>query len=346
MSSSFNIDAYCRECNVYCGTPGVLAKHQKGAKHQSIAVKQQRHCGVCDQQVPGGTIAWAQHVQGARHIKKLGDKTTLKRDRYCNVCKKYPLKAEDKTHLESTGHLLKQKWATVARVFLEAEKDKFTVTVKPDKLDFGIIHPSSSGPTDVSRAVTIKAAESGIRIVSCHLGSSVQTHSERSPSFDIRGSFPKNLNHNAALSINISFDTRTSFGYFNDTIELVFESISRAQRFTITRGLSARVGNPADLEALQAIGPYARPPKNKSQPKLRSKRRLRPEGGLRTTIPYERELLHYNLPTEEIIAIGTLEQRIDHIRGLMPESVTAESYMKHWQTLLWVEEDQMKYVLT
>ncbi|KAG8941763.1 hypothetical protein FRC03_003989, partial [Tulasnella sp. 419] len=323
MSSFFNIAAYCRECNVYCGTPGVLAKHQKGAKHQSITVKQQRHCGVCDQQVSGGTIAWAQHVQGARHIKKLGDKTTLKKDRYCNICKRAPTKAEHKTHPESAGHLLKQKWATLAGTFLEAEKDKFSVTIKPDALDFGTVQKSSSGSASSSRALSIKAGEAGIRIVSCQLASSVGSLSELAPSFDIRASFPKKLAINTSLGVNISFHSQASFGYFNDTVELVLESTIRAQRFTITRALSARVGNPADFEALQAIEPYVRPPKKKSQLKSRSKRRLRPEGGLRTTIPYERELLHYNLPTEEIIAIGTLEQRIEHIRGLMPESVTA-----------------------
>ncbi|KAG8917160.1 hypothetical protein FRC02_003320, partial [Tulasnella sp. 418] len=281
----------------------MLAKHQKGAKHQSIAVKQQRHCGVCDQQVSGGTIAWAQHVQGARHIKKLGDKATLKKDRYCNVCKKYPPKAEHKTHPESAGHLLKQRWATLMGAFLEAEKDKFSITIKPDALDFGTVQKSSSGSASSSRALTIKAAEAGIRIVSCQLGSSVGSHSEPAPSFDIRASFPKNLTINTSLGVNISFHSQASFGYFSDTVELVFESTIRAQRFTITRALSARVGNPTDFEALQAIGPYVRPPKKKkSQPKSRSKRRLRPEGGLRTTIPYERELLHYNLPTEEIIA--------------------------------------------
>ena len=133
-----------------------------------------------------------------------------------------------------------------------------------------------------------------------------------------------------------------NLGRFEDKIELVFRDGSLSQRFVIVRGLRAVVANRRELDELGPASPYVRPP--------RREHRARDDDidGVRYSFPsdikWAVKLPKYDVPAtiRDALASGNPEDHIAAIKSrVLPRNITAETYSRHWSTLLHLEEIQM-----
>lgn len=145
------------------------------------------------------------------------------------------------------------------------------------------------------------------------------------------------------LSIDFNIQKQLGLrGQFEDRVELRFENTTLQQSFTIIRGIKAIIGVKADYDLLRASAPFVR---KKKQTRPRSSGIVRgPRRSLSSTIPYRGWLGDYPIDPSVIIA-GPDEERITIIKAILPESLVAETYARHWHTLLHVEEEQMLSVI-
>jgi len=134
-------------------------------------------------------------------------------------------------------------------------------------------------------------------------------------------------------------------GRYQDRVEFIFDNVSLGQTFTIGRPVQAVVGVAAELEILRPTAPYEPPKPRVREPEGQVIEGERPsalakinwvvtlpEAGVPDYIP---SALERGVRTEQI-------QRVQRI--LLPRVLNEETYGKHWKTLLWVEEFQMKSV--
>lgn len=144
--------------------------------------------------------------------------------------------------------------------------------------------------------------------------------------------------------MTVLFTPKGQRGRFDDRVELVFEDASIGQRFTITRTLRAVVGIQEDLDALKPIAPYIRP-----------KFRRQDAGDKNITegikppalaeIEWVVKLPMFGIPAEvfRALAAGSREDKVNRVRAtLLPAVLNSSTYLRHWRTLLHLEEAQMR----
>jgi len=133
-----------------------------------------------------------------------------------------------------------------------------------------------------------------------------------------------------------------NLGRFEDKIELVFRDASLSQLFVIARHLRAVVANKSELDKLGPASPYLRPPRREHRP------RDDDIDGVRYSFPSDInwvvKLAKHNVPNavRDALASGSPEDHIAAIKSrVLPRNFTAETYARHWTTLLHLEEIQM-----
>ena len=118
---------------------------------------------------------------------------------------------------------------------------------------------------------------------------------------------------------------------------------STGQQFVITRSIRAIVGSQEDHERLRATAPYARVTPQAAHARPRKLVRVvRPSTWSYTK--WKVRLGEYKIPGEISAAAFGPHARAA-IKQFLPR-LGLESYARFFQVLLWVEEEQMRYVVS
>lgn len=151
-----------------------------------------------------------------------------------------------------------------------------------------------------------------------------------------------------SLTIRLHFCSSLE-GRFNDTVELVLFSTAERTRFVITRDLRATAGDPHAHEVLRPIAPYKREPRTRIPFTGFVTRSLRPPTW--TPTKWAHKLPEFLPPKEIITAIyGTkpeirlqnLESTLVIARQFMPASLDLKTYQRHFDVLLYIEEEHSR----
>ncbi|KAG8986628.1 hypothetical protein FRB94_002635 [Tulasnella sp. JGI-2019a] len=295
--------------------------------------------------IPGGASGWLAHETGARHqrLATAAAGPGLGPDQpvvptplplfFCDACQ---LKFKDQialdSHASTPSHHDKMRRVALRATVKDAQSNKFGVIIADTAgIDLGII------PVDHwahNRALVIKVSSASLRLASVSFST---TMFSLTPGYAL----PIPLNSGKPFALSIDFNARKQLGlrgHFNDRAELRFENTTLQQSFTIVRRVKAIIGSKADYELLKAKAPFARP----------KRRRLRPNGrpvpgprrSIRSNIPYVRIPPKYRHDKAVIVA-GQEEERTQIIRAMLPPTLDADTYARHWHTLIHVEEGQM-----
>lgn len=112
------------------------------------------------------------------------------------------------------------------------------------------------------------------------------------------------------------------------------------KRFIISRRLIGVCGSPEHHEALRATGPYQRSGRKVllSIPVVSP---LRPPTWTesRFVVP-----MPQFTPPEALIEEAYGKKGLQAVRQILPERLDISTYQKHFETLLWVEEEQRRWV--
>ncbi len=135
-------------------------------------------------------------------------------------------------------------------------------------------------------------------------------------------------------------------GNFEDTLELVFFDISQSRCFVIQRKVSATVGDLADHERLAPKAPYSQRKRRNIKLDGPVKRSLRPPTW--TPTKWVSKLPQFDIPQDLVQTLYTPEGYLKRsasqdVKRFMPSSFTTATYAQHFQTLVYLEEEQMRY---
>ncbi|KAG8853757.1 hypothetical protein FRB96_008012 [Tulasnella sp. 330] len=299
-----------------------------------------RLCELCSMTIKGGQPGWISHQAGPRHQKRLAASNipvapAAPSQLFCDACqKKYKNKQAWNDHVAAAPHQAKMKQLALRATLKEAESNKFSVTVTPSDsvIDLGII------PVDhwaQNKSLVIKVSAKSVRLASVSFSSNMYSLSQIH-----KVPIPLTAAQPLKLSIDFNFHKQLGLrGHFEDRVELRFENMALQQSFTILRGIQAIIGVQADYDLLRANAPFVR---RKKERRVRSNGRFvpGPPRSIFSTIPYGGKLGKYPINPSVIVA-GPDEERITIIRAILPETLIAETYARHWHTLLHVEEEQM-----
>lgn len=149
----------------------------------------------------------------------------------------------------------------------------------------------------------------------------------------------KSIRYGRERSITISFNPSYE-GRYEEILELTFYDEHRKQRFSITRQIRATVGSMRDKEQLKPKAPYV---KRKYIPLPLEANIISP---LRPPTWTETKwvvfLPEYPAPGALIKAAYGHDGRKVVARNFMPSVFNDKTYARHFQYLLWIEEEQRK----
>ncbi len=154
----------------------------------------------------------------------------------------------------------------------------------------------------------------------------------------------KLIQANTSRKVKIRFSASNP-GRYDDTLELVFAELQPRNVFLITRKVFATVGDPELHEHLKPEAPYSR----KNAPKVNLTGNILPSTRPPewTKTKWNVKLPKYDVPPYVIeAAFGKKAgNAVQNIRRLMPQAFNTQSYGAWLQHLLYVEEEQMRYVV-
>ena len=132
-------------------------------------------------------------------------------------------------------------------------------------------------------------------------------------------------------------------GRYQDRLEITFEDLSLRQRFIIVRAINVVVGSKADYEVLKPVAPYVprkpvrRTPETEILPGD-------PPPAL-TAIKWVATLPLALIPraVSSALSTGHVQNIVAQLqRTVLPPSMNADTYSRHFKALLWIEEHQME----
>ncbi|KAG9024568.1 hypothetical protein FRB95_011351 [Tulasnella sp. JGI-2019a] len=301
-----------------------------------------RRCELCAMTVVGGEAVWLAHQAGARHQRLVAAQPAAAQPAttappisfFCDPCKrKFKTQMGRDQHCTTASHHAKLKDLAHRATIKDAENNKFGVTVAPGAVgvNLGIIPVNHWAQ---NRSLVIRVSSAALRLVSVNLSTTM---------FSLTSgyTFPIPLDPGQPFTLSIDFNARKQLGlrgHFNDRAELRFENTALQQAFTIVRSLKAIIGSQADYDLLRAKAPFVR--QKRRQPRPNGRFIPGPRRALFSSIPYIGRLGKYPIDRSVIVA-GPEEERIQIVRAILPQDLTAETYARHWHTLLHVEEEQM-----
>lgn len=153
------------------------------------------------------------------------------------------------------------------------------------------------------------------------------------------------MKYNSPVTLTVRFSP-TIHGHYFDRLELVFEDKNLRQRFSIVKTYKAVVGNRADHELLRPKAPY--------KPRVRDAREEAKEvvpgvaAPALKVIPWVVALPQAFVPKDlyRILSSGPVGQVIKEVRrAFLPRELIADTYGRHFKSLLWCEEFRMEYAL-
>ena len=156
---------------------------------------------------------------------------------------------------------------------------------------------------------------------------------------------PRNVVSGRPITVRVTF-RQNHIGRYEDRLELVFEDVQLKKRFTISRAVSAIVGNKDDHEALKPKEPYIPNIRAGRSPMTNVIEGVAPPAV--TAIKYIGRLLDARIPRGLLsVLLGPegVRRQILHIqRAFLPSNVNGDTYGRLFKQLLWIEEFKMEYV--
>ncbi|KAF5356601.1 hypothetical protein D9758_008284 [Tetrapyrgos nigripes] len=259
----------------------------------------------------------------------------------CPKCSKDVPSTQYQEHVAS--HDTTQRFAAIRE---EAERDKFGITIEGrEGVDFGVVE---EGEEPVIRLEITRECDTSppppLVLSKCRMISSTRldAHGARFSASLIGSQW---INPGRPRFLNITFHPSYA-GRYEDTIELVFWNRQQKQRFVIHRRVFAIVGNKDDYELLKPKSPYVR---QRKRIPLRIdgpiKKSLRPVTWTKTK--WTSNLPRYEVPTQvtDILykrGVRSRRETLELVKGLVSSAFTTATYGKHFQLMLYLEEEQMK----
>ena len=157
---------------------------------------------------------------------------------------------------------------------------------------------------------------------------------------------PRNIVSGRPITVRVTFK-QNHIGRYEDRLEVVFEDIQLKKRFTISRAVSAIVGNKVDHEALEPKEPYIPNIRADRSPVTNVIEGVAPAA--MTAIRYIGRLPDAKIPKALLsVLLGPegVRQRILHIQSVfLPSNVDGDTYGRLFKQLLWIEEFKMEYIV-
>ncbi|KZV99658.1 P-loop containing nucleoside triphosphate hydrolase protein [Exidia glandulosa HHB12029] len=269
-------------------------------------------------------------------------------DAHCNICGIDIHKKDRSSHERSDGHRKKERFAVYRAAFDEAERDKAGVSVQA-QIDFPFLDVSFASSTSISARqsveISFSSIETGVFLTSARMSSSLSTRSDThftTPHVER----PLRMQNGGTHTLYVTFDSQGTVGRFEDRLELTFQDVHLHQRFAIVRPVSCIVGNREDHDAIKPVAPYVPRVRSAVIPEHTLEIDEAPKPPALAAVRWVVRLPAYDIPPalEEVIA--TSGRGWDLIRRLktdfLPSRLRTDSYTRFFQTLLHVEEAQLK----
>lgn len=131
-------------------------------------------------------------------------------------------------------------------------------------------------------------------------------------------------------------------GCFEDTLELLFQSIDQSSKFVITRSVEGTVGSKEDHDLLRAKAPYHRQKVVKFDPMGPIVAGARPPVWTKTTWAQKLDMF---FPSPDLVEAAALEKpkhALAAVKKLMPARFDINTYSDWFQKCLHLEEERMK----
>ncbi|KAK0452060.1 P-loop containing nucleoside triphosphate hydrolase protein [Desarmillaria tabescens] len=299
------------------------------------------------------TCNYQSHVRGRRHqqilagiqppVSKLGTGGRPKQP--CPHCRPTREFWENELQAHVATHTVQERLETALQ---DAQRNKNGIIVSNlEGIDFGIV--DQAGRQSAVFVVLVQRTNQGdvskpISLKKCRMLSAQKQDDHDikfsvavSPTSKFIGSFRPHV-------VSITFHPSYA-GYFEDTLELVFFDISQHRNFVIQRKVCATVGDLADYERLAPKAPYTQRKRRNIALDGPIKRSLRPPTWTPTKWVFK--LPQYNIPKNLVETLYTPEGYLKRtaskdVKRFMPPSFTTATYAQHFQTLIYLEEEQMR----
>ncbi|KAK0191971.1 P-loop containing nucleoside triphosphate hydrolase protein [Armillaria mellea] len=299
------------------------------------------------------TPNYESHIHGRRHkkilagtqppVSKRGQGGGQKRPcPHCRPTRKF-LGRELQAHVAT--HTVQERLATALE---DAQRNKNGIVVSNlEGIDFGIVDEAEQQAVVV--VISVQRTDQDdtgmpISLTKCRMLSS-QRQDEHGVKFSVAVS-PTSKFIRSARPHKVSITFHPSYaGNFEDTLELVFFDVSQNRRFVIQRKVSATVGDLADHERLAPKAPYSQRKRRNIKLDGPIRRSLRPPTW--TPVKWVTTLPQFKIPQDLVQTLYTPEGYLkktapQDVRRFMPSSFTTATYAKHFQTLIYLEEEQMR----
>ncbi|KAJ7150898.1 hypothetical protein C8R43DRAFT_887088 [Mycena crocata] len=312
----------------------VVASHLAGRRHRLLLAQ--------FKQAPNG----GHQTNPDQMHHPLSDPNTMKEPgdlALCNRCGKALPAALVASHVKWHVKMRKKLFSDAEAMAAEAEENKNEVTVShKEGIDFGVVGTEASVYIDITVLKT-RWTPSGIVL------ETISRRRDESNFFVALAGKNRWVKHNEARTLSVEF--HPSFdGEYQDVLELIFLDTSTRKRFLITRKLCAVVGSEDDHTQLKPKAAYTRrrpAPFQFNGPIIRS---LRPPNW--GPIKWTSRLLEYKSPDKLIQAAfgphsgSNTKAVLQAVKGFMPSTFTVNTYGTHFQVMLYIEDEQMRYFAT
>ncbi|KAI0371390.1 P-loop containing nucleoside triphosphate hydrolase protein [Pilatotrama ljubarskyi] len=349
---------FCNICAIVCYPADVYNAHVQGKQHRAnlsaSSTSSWLLCGLCNVKV-SGEAPWAQHIAGAAHKKKAHTANVSPSvyprdpafpDAYrCVICQRAVPEDNWWTHLRSTAHLRQQKASVFRAKFERASQDRRGVVVShaDSGINFGVISRAKAQTgVYIEVTVTTNVSSSSISLsrAECHANATMfSPEANLSFTASIIGEARK-LVLGQVIRIHVTF-RQTQRGRYQGRLELTLQDASQ-RAFIIIRQLYAVVGNKEDHELLKAVAPYVHRRPAKWQPDTSTVEGQRPPA--LDVVKWARPLPQSAIPARlaQALSVRSTREAVEAIRTAhLPSALSVTTHGRHFQILLWVEEQRL-----
>ncbi|KAL5514267.1 hypothetical protein ACEPAG_2355 [Sanghuangporus baumii] len=343
----------CRICRAPFATEEACMNHQRSraAAHGNVY-----RCHICSINCLSETN-YKSHIQGQKHEKRLAASRpqTISSPAHlevpvnhlpctmCEICNRFLAEANWDSHIRGQRHISNQSRESLVSAVRATEGDQHGLCIDGNAVDFGTID-STKTPFPVSKQIQI--TNRGSRDVVLKLVKLSKT--SRSKIFRVvHPNRLRQISDNSAIPIKINvIASKNDRGAFQNRLEFHFEIPALNRGFAMTRSVVARIGSNADYEALKVTKPYVVRKRTWGNKATRYIRGIRPQA--LAEIKWARQLKQYVTPID-VLSRDDLKpfEKLNMIRStLMFGEFGSNTYGRHLQVMLWVEEERASQELS
>ncbi|KAH8113520.1 P-loop containing nucleoside triphosphate hydrolase protein [Phellopilus nigrolimitatus] len=347
---------YCTECRFVFTTASELSTHRTSLSHPDGSEGCTLDCPLCHI-ICLSREHYVTHTRSRRHqnaLKSSGlsngigpvEMDVPPGHRACRICQTIVPEKTWTGHIRGQRHTRLERTHSLENALDDTETDKHGVTVEGDNIDFGV---SAFVPgRAINSSESLKFKNTGaVAVVFVEARLSSRQPNQPHGVFHLKNEPRRQLNRTSGTSVTVRLVTDEESGRFEDRLELRFSIPSQKRHFTITRPIFARVGAEADYEALRAARPYERPKRRTAfvYKQSRGIEGIRPAA--LAEISWANKLGLYDVPKGLSAILSKENTKPSHIINMartsfMPGAFAADTYVKHFQTMLWIEEEQAR----